>query len=192
MAIEHTGDGRIAPDDPGQGPGGLVPDLGAINVVGVFDTHEGAEAAVAELQREGFPAEAISVVRRPAGTPPEVGAEDTEAGSGTVAGASVGALVGGAVGLAALAVPGIGPLLAAGPVAAALSGALTGGALGALAGSMVGLGVPKERAEQYETAVRAGGVLVTVGTPNQVVAGGARETLARHGARDVADFQPSL
>ena len=61
-----------------------------------------------------------------------------------------------------------------------------------LAGSMAGLGVPKERAEQYEAAVRARGVLVTVGAPNEVAAGGARETLARHGARDVADFQPSL
>src|SRR5439155_22267453 len=121
-------------------------------------------------QRAGYAPEHVSVVRGPAGTPPPRSASDTKSGAGTAAGAAAGAVIGGAIGLTALALTGVGAVLAAGPILAALSAALTGGAVGALVGSLAGLGVPTERAKHYEAAVRAGGILVAVHTPDEAAA----------------------
>src|SRR5436853_7231638 len=140
----------VKTDDPGKGPEGIVPNLEARVVVGMFDSRARAEAAHAALRHAGFSEENISEVMQPTESAPEVAAGETRAKKGSVVGVSTGAIVGGAIGLAALAIPGIGPLLAAGPIAAALGGAVAGGALGGLIGSLVGLGIPTEHAKEYE------------------------------------------
>ena len=179
-------------DDPGKGPLGAVPHLQARTVIGVFDRAESAEAAVAELQRAGHSPDDVSIVRQGEGGAPEYSADETKAGTGIAAGASAGALIGGAIGLAALAIPGVGPLLAAGPIAAALTGVVAGGALGALAGSFAGLGVPTEEAKEYESAVRAGGLVIAVKAPDDGAAQRVIQLLERAGARDAKSYQPAL
>src|SRR5919204_3832964 len=99
---------------------GVVMRLAARTVVGVFDRLSQADAAVQQLQIMGYATEDLSVVLQPRGGPPELGAENTHADQETLIGASAGAILGGAVGLVALAIPGVGPLLAAGPLAATL------------------------------------------------------------------------
>ena len=107
-------------------------------------------------------------------------------------GVSTGAIVGGAIGLAALAIPGIGPLLAAGPIAAALGGAVAGGALGGLIGSLVGLGIPTEHAKEYEAAVRSGGIVVAIKVADQEGCDRAAEILRRHGAQEATSYNQAL
>jgi len=179
-------------DDPGKGPEGIVPDLQARVVVGVFERFAQADEARNELRSAGFSDEDVSVVMQPSETAPEVGAGETKADEGTVAGATAGAIVGGALGLAALAIPGIGPLLAAGPILAILGGAATGGALGGLIGSFAGLGVPTEHAKEYEAAVRAGGIIVAVKADDQEQSDRATRILNRHRAENVASYTQAL
>jgi hypothetical protein len=181
----------MASDELRHGPDELPHALGR-TVVGVFDRLEDAEAAARDLQAAECGYEHVSIVTQPAGGPRELGAEETRAGRGAVAGASAGAILGGALSLTALAIPGAGPLLAAGPIVTVLSGALVGGAVGGLAGSFVGLGVPKEHAHAYEAAVRAGGVVLSVALPDQKAADCAHRVLAEHGARELERFQPAL
>ena len=192
MTANNPPVGTVHYDDRGQGPAGAVPNLGARSVVGVFDRFEDADAAATALQRAGFAPDQISVVRGGADTPPTRSAGETRTHEGTAAGATVGAVIGGAIGLTALALTGIGPILAAGPIVAALTGALTGGAVGALVGSLAGLGVPTERAQAYEAAVRSGGILVAVKGEDDAGATQAHDILMRHGAHDVDSFHPSL
>lgn len=179
-------------DDPGKGPEGVVPNLQARNVIGIFDGFAPADAARGKLREAGFSDEDISVVMQPSGTAPELPAGDTKADQGAVVGASTGAIAGGVLGLLALAIPGIGPLLAAGPLAAALGGALTGGALGGLIGSFTGLGVPTEHAKEYEAAVRAGGVVLTLRVPDQAAADRASDILRSNQARNVESYTQAL
>ncbi len=189
---DYPGEGTIKYDDPGVGPGGLVPNLQALSVVAIFDRYEQAEAAIDALERRGYRRADLSVVRRGRGTPPELPANNTEADKGAVVGAGAGAVIGGAVGVGLLALAGLGPVLIAGPLLAAISGAVTGGALGALAGSLVGLGVPDERARHYEQAVREGGVLVALKAADSAEADRVSHLLTQHGARDVESFKPAL
>ena len=192
MSTENPPVGTVQYDDRGQGPAGAVPNLDARSVVGVFDSFGDADDAAFALQRAGFPPDHISVVRGGGDTPPARSAEDTRASEGTAAGATVGAVIGGAIGLTALALTGVGLILAAGPIAAALAGALTGGAVGALVGSLAGLGVPTERAQAYEAAVRSGGILVAIKADDGGAAARAADILRDHNARDVDSFRPSL
>ena len=179
-------------DDPGRGPLGATPNLQARTVIGVFDRPDSADAAITELRRAGYEPGDISVVRQGEGSAPQYSADETKAGTGAAAGASAGALIGGALGLAALAIPGVGPLLAAGPIAAALTGAVTGGALGALAGSFAGLGVPTEQARQYESVVRQGGLVIAVKVTDANAADRVVQLLEGAGARDAKSYQPAL
>jgi hypothetical protein len=184
-------------DDEGKGDAGIVPDLSKRTVVAVFDGADGAgggaaQAAAAALRQRGVAEEDISLVRRGEETPPAASADDTKAGAGTAAGVSAGAVIGGALGLAALAVPGVGPLLAAGPIAAALGGAIAGGAVGGLIGSFAGLGVPTEEAETYERAVRAGAIVLAVKAPDEETADAYTRLLQENGATQVNSYQPSL
>jgi hypothetical protein len=166
---------------------GAVPDLHARTVVGVFDTFAAAEAAASALRSAGYPLDQLSVAHAPPGTPPSLGAEDTRAAEGAVAGAGAGALLGGAIALTAVALSG-GALLVAGPILAALGGGVVGG----LAGSFVGLGIPTDHAKRYAAAVRAGGVLVAVNVPDENASRTAADLLRGQGARDVEDFAPAL
>jgi hypothetical protein len=178
-------------DDPGKGPDGIAPDLQARSVVGIFDRVEDAEATLNDLRAAGFTDSDISMVMQQRGAAPERGASETKADEGTVAGASIGALLGGVAGLAALAIPGIGPLLAAGPIAAAL-GALTGGALGGLVGSFSGLGIPTEHAKSYDAAIRAGGIVLAVRAPNRDADERAGRIMDQHGARERSSYAQAL
>jgi hypothetical protein len=182
-------------DDNGKGEAGIVPDLSARTVVAVFDGPDGAAAArsaAAALGERGVSAQDISLVRQGQETPPAASAEDTRAGAGTVAGVSAGVVIGGALGLVALAVPGIGPLLAAGPIAAALGGAVTGGAVGGLLGSFAGLGIPTSEAEAYEAAVRAGSIVLATRAPDEATARAYIRLLEEHGAAQSTSYQPAL
>lgn len=178
----------MASKDQSIGPEGAVPNLRARSVVAVFHDVEAAEGAYQGLIEAGFPADDVSLVHRPQGIRPEVGVEQTHTGKTTVAGLSAGVVIGGIAGLVALAIPGIGPLLAVGPIAVVLGGAGVGSALGGLLGSMAGLGIPTDEARRYEEAVRNGGTFLAVRAPNAPRTEQARQLLARHGAENLADF----
>ena len=157
-------------------------------VVGVFDDREDARAAIEALKDSGFRGDAISILspdrRATEGMAEETG---TNAGSGATTGAVAGGLLGGLggwlVGIGALAIPGIGPFIAAGAFATALGGAAIGAGLGAIAGALVGMGVPEEHAKYYEGEAKAGKTLVTVRANGRYE--DAQRILRDHGAYDV-------
>lgn len=136
-------------------------------IVGVFESEQEASRAITELQDFGFPPEDISVVTRDREDLQTI-TEDTgtKAPEGVAAGAATGGMLGGVAGLlagiGALAIPGIGPILAAGPIAATLAGAAVGAGAGGLVGGLIGLGIPEEEAKEYETYVDKGKILVIV------------------------------
>jgi hypothetical protein len=161
-------------------------------IVGLYDRFEDAQAAVRELTEAGFERENISMVASDAegkytrDMHLEERAED--AASGAVTGAGVGAVLGGLggllVGLGALAIPGIGPVLAAGPLAAALAGAGIGAAAGGLMGALVDLGIPEEEAGYYAEGLRRGGTLVSLTTGDER-SGEAARIMNRHNPVDL-------
>lgn len=140
-------------------------------VVGLFEQYQDAERAVTDLTARGFGKNEISVAARDTALRNRVvgGKEDAvaeSAGAGAVGGAAVGGIAGLLVGIGALAIPGIGPVIAAGTLATVLgstaAGAGIGAAAGGLIGALVGLGIPEEDAQFYAEGVKRGGVLVTV------------------------------
>src|SRR6476620_6188124 len=119
------------------------------------------------LKTSGFSPSDISILTPDRGGIREVGHENsTKAPEGAAAGAGTGALLGGALGwmagIGALAIPGVGPLIAAGPILATLSGLAAGGALGGVSGALVGMGIPEYEAKQYEGKLKEGNVLMCV------------------------------
>ena len=158
-------------------------------VVGVLDDYKEALRAVDELRGLGFGDDVISVVARhpdadtsegtPAGTPEPEDAHS--ATKGAEAGAVIGAAGGLLAGLGALMIPGIGPILAAGPILGALGGAALGAATGGLVGVLVDLGVPEHEAREYEQRLHKGDVIVTVRTDDEH-APHASEVLRRYEA----------
>jgi hypothetical protein len=155
----------------------------ARTVVAIYDDFQAANNAVRELVDNGFARDNISIIANNTsgtygypGTTKTTAESDSvadETGAGAGVGAGIGAAVGGIggllVGLGALTIPGIGPVIAAGPLAVALStltgagvGAVAGGVTGGLLGALIGLGIPEQEAEFYAEGVRRGGVLVTV------------------------------
>jgi Heat induced stress protein YflT domain len=144
-------------------------------VVGLFENYTDADRAVSELNTRGFNRNEISVAARDnairdnlVGTTGRERAVGESAGAGAVGGAVVGGLGGLLVGIGALAIPGVGPVIAAGTLATALgataAGAGIGAAAGGLIGALVGIGIPEEDANFYAEGVKRGGVLVTVQT----------------------------
>jgi hypothetical protein len=160
-------------------------------VFGIYRTREDVEVAVDELRDSGFRSTDISVL-----FPENVGTKDfahekhTKAPEGTAAGAGTGALVGGTLGwlagIGALAIPGVGPLIAAGPIVAALTGVGVGGALGGITGALVGMGIPEYEAKRYEGRVKEGGILLSVHSDNSDWTRKAKDILERTGAEDVS------
>jgi len=136
-------------------------------VVGVFHDTAAARRAIEALKEAGFTGEHISVLA-PDREDTRAVAEDTgtrageDAAKGAVAGGILGGLGGWLLGIGALAIPGVGPFIAAGAFATALGGAAIGAGVGAIAGALVGMGVPQEEAEYYEGEVKSGRTLVTV------------------------------
>jgi hypothetical protein len=161
-------------------------------VVGSFDSISEAASAARDLRAAGFMDNDVSVIannqQRPVGSSVEVTEPDKV--SGTATGIVAGGALGGAAGLAAslmgLAIPGIGPILAAGPIAAALAGAGAGAVAGGLIGGLTDAGVSETHAEYYAEAVRRGGALVTV-RADEARADEAEAIMRRHGAFDIED-----
>src|SRR5213082_528355 len=116
--------------------------------------------------------------------------KQTKAPEGTTTGATSGAVIGGGlgwlVGIGALAIPGLGPLIAAGPIVAALAGAGAGGAIGGLTGALIGMGIPEYEAKRYEGRVKEGGILLSVHSDNSDWTRKAKDILERTGADDVS------
>lgn len=152
-------------------------------VIGAFDDHHSADTVVKELERNGVPNKEISVVAKndgktEQGHPSGHGTHDLSSGIGW------GAAGGGAVGLlasaGALAIPGIGPILAMGPLAATLTGAAAGG----LVGGLMDYGIPKKESEHLEQRVQHGAVLVSVKTDEREI-DKAKRLFQDHGAQDI-------
>jgi hypothetical protein len=157
-------------------------------VVGVFDDSEQARDAIEALKDGGFAAESISILT-PDRHATQAIADETgsHAGSGAATGAVAGGILGGVggwlVGIGALAIPGIGPFIAAGAFATAIGGAAVGAGLGAVAGALVGMGVPEAHARYYEGEARAGKTLVTVRADGRY--DDAQRLLRDNGAYDI-------
>lgn len=136
-------------------------------VVGSYRTEEEAIRAIEELKREGHRAEDISVLGKNENETRYVTEETgTHAGegaaTGAVAGGALGGLGGVLAGIGALAIPGIGPIVAAGPIVAGLTGAAAGAGIGGLAGALIGMGIPEDEAKDYENRFNEGHILVLV------------------------------
>jgi hypothetical protein len=159
-------------------------------VLGFVSTQADAERVVAELSAAGFPTQNISALfpdKR--GTRDFAHEQNTKAPEGAIAGASAGGAFGGTLGLlagiGALAIPGLGPFIAAGPIMAALSGAAAGAAVGGVTGALIGLGIPEIEAKQYEGKIRDGNILLSVHVDDSDQRRRAREILKAGGAVDI-------
>jgi len=160
-------------------------------VFGIFSTQVEAERAVDLLIAANFPSGSISVLLPDSRSTREFAHEKhTKAPEGTAAGATVGGVVGGTLGvlagIGALAIPGIGPLIAAGPIVAGLAGMGAGGAVGGLVGALVGMGVPEFEAKRYEGRVKSGGTLLSVHCDTSDEIDRAKHLLQGAGATDVS------
>ncbi len=156
----------------------------AKTLIGVFTSHQQAEKAVSELHSRGFENE-ISILARDERPATDADENSVMFGGDSIAGgAATGGVLGGIAGLAvgagALAIPGLGPVIAAGPIAGMLSGAATGG----IAGGLVDWGIPRERGEFYEGKVREGKIVAVVKTDDDKIYAAA-DILRRNGAQDI-------
>ncbi|MFA5881597.1 MAG: general stress protein [Eubacteriales bacterium] len=154
-------------------------------VIGVFSSRDQAEKAVAELRSKGFEKE-ISILAKDEKRNIDsdensvmFGAGDTVSGGATTGGV-LGGIAGLAIGAGTLAIPGLGPIIAAGPIAGMLSGAATGG----IAGGLVDWGIPKERGKYYENKVKEGNIVATIKSSDDKI-DTAADILRRNGAQDV-------
>ena len=160
----------------------------AYTVVGLFDSNSQAESTVSDLLKAGVERDQISFLSAQHHI---VGQENAALGTSTAAGALVGGVGGLLIGLGALAIPGIGPILAAGPLAATLVGASVGATGGALVGALRDMGVPEADAGFFAESVRRGATLVSV-TADDTLADTIAEILDRHGASDVEERRAAL
>src|SRR6187455_309229 len=136
------------------------------SVFGIATTQGQAERIVEQLQAQGFATSEISVLMPDTGGTRDIGhVKATKAPEGATTGAATGGVTGGVLGLlagvGALAIPGLGPFIAAGPIMAALSGAALGATVGGIAGALVGLGIPEVEAKQYESKIKSGNILLS-------------------------------
>jgi hypothetical protein len=160
-------------------------------VYGIFRTRAQAENGVDRLVAAGFRTEDISVLlSENVGTKDFAHEKNTKAPEGTATGVVAGGVVGGTLGLlagiGALAIPGLGPFIAAGPIMAALAGAGAGGAVGGLVGALVGMGIPEYEAKRYEGRIKEGGILLSVHADNSDWTKKAKEILEQTGADDIS------
>lgn len=160
-------------------------------VFGIFNDRMTLERAVDELKTNGFRNSDISVLMQDEGQTTDFAHEKhTKAPEGAATGASTGILGGGILGwlagAGALAIPGIGPFVAAGPIMGAIAGAGIGGTVGGITGGLLGLGIPEYEAKRYESIVKGGGMLISVHVDDMDWSAKAKALLERCGARDVA------
>ena len=150
-----------------------------------------ASRIVSDLKTAGFSNNDISVLMPDKSSTRDFAHEhSTKAPEGAATGASAGGVLGGALGwlagIGSLAIPGVGPFIAAGPIMAALSGAAVGAAVGGITGALVGLGIPEFEAKRYEGKVKGGNVLVSVHSENSDETKRAKEIFERAGAEDIS------
>jgi ActD protein/heat induced stress protein YflT len=160
-------------------------------VFGIYRSETALERAVDSLRTAGFRNTDISVLY-----PENVGTKDlaveksTKAPEGATTGAGTGAVIGGTLGwlagIGALAIPGLGPFIAAGPIVAAIAGVGAGGALGAVTGALIGMGVPEYEAKRYQGLVKEGGILLSVHADDSNWTKRAKDILEQTGATDVS------
>jgi hypothetical protein len=160
-------------------------------VFGIYRSENQAEAAVDRLIAGGFASDDISALLPDNRSSRQFAHEkNTKAPEGATTGAVTGGVVGGALGMlagiGALAIPGVGPLIAAGPIMGTLAGAGAGGAVGTLIGALTGMGIPEYEAKRYEGQVKAGGVLVSVHCDSSDQVDRAEKILKGTGAEDVS------
>jgi hypothetical protein len=160
-------------------------------VFGIYPTRTAAEQAVDRMIASGFRTEDISALLEDnVGTKDFAHEKNTKAPEGTATGATAGAAIGGTLGLltgiGALAIPGLGPFIAAGPIMATLAGLGSGGVVGGIVGALVGAGIPEYEAKRYEGRIKDGGVLVSVHADNSEWVGKAKAILKETGAEDIS------
>jgi Protein of unknown function (DUF3341) len=160
-------------------------------VFGIYATRQQVENAVDELKAAGFRSTDVSaLLPENVGTKDFAIEKDTKAPEGTTTGAVTGGVIGGAlgwlVGIGTLAIPGLAPLLAAGPIVAALTGVGVGGTIGGLTGALIGMGIPEYEAKRYEGRIRNGGILLSVHSDSHEWSKRAKEILEKTGAEEIA------
>jgi hypothetical protein len=161
-------------------------------VFGIYPTRSAAENATDSLVKAGFPTSNISVLLPESmGGPKDMGTEKaTKAPEGTAAGVTTGGVIGGALGVLAgvglLAIPGLGPFIAAGPIMAGLAGLGVGGAVGGVTGALIGMGIPEFEAKRYEGRLQKGGILLSVHCATSEEVKRAKEIVERSGGEDVS------
>jgi hypothetical protein len=161
------------------------------SVLCIAKTENQAVAIVDQLKAANFSANDISVL-----FPDKTGTKDfaheqhTKAPEGAATGGVTGGVLGGALGwlagIGALAIPGVGPFIAAGPIMAALGGIAVGGAVGGIAGALIGLGIPEYEAKRYEGKIKGGNILISVHTENSNEINRAKEIFKKGGAEDIS------
>ena len=161
------------------------------SVFGIYPSAMQAERAVDTLLRAGFSNQDISVLMPDDESTREFAhKKDTKAPEGTTTGVTTGGIVGGTLGIlagiGAIAIPGVGPFIAAGPIMGGLAGLGVGGAVGGLIGALVGMGIPEYEAKRYEGRVKKGGVLLSVHCDTSEEIDRAKEMLKSTGAEDIA------
>ena len=162
-----------------------------IAVFAIYASREAVEEAVGSLQAAGFRSTDISVL-----LPENEGTKDlahekhTKAPEGTAAGSitggAIGGILGGLVGVGVIAIPGLGPLVAAGPIIAALTGIGSGGVVGGMIGLLVGTGMPEYEAKRYEGRIKQGGLLLSVHCDSAAWVKRARQVLDQTGGEDIS------
>jgi len=156
----------------------------------ITTSRDQADRIVDQLKLASFSNNDISVLFPDKGTTRDFAHEkNTKAPEGAVAGAGTGGVLGGALGwvagIGALAIPGVGPFIAAGPIIAALSGAAIGATVGGIAGGLIGLGIPELEAKRYEGKVKAGNILISVHTEDTDEIAQAKDIFTKNGAEDI-------
>ena len=162
-----------------------------VAVFGIYVARNQAEEGVSALMAQGFSGDDISILMEDNQSSHQLAHEkNTKVPEGTTTGATAGGVIGGAIGLlaglGALAIPGVGPLIAAGPIVAALAGIGAGGTVGGLIGALAGLGIPEYEAKRYEGLIKQGRVLLSVHCDNSDWVKRAKDILQRTGAEDIS------
>jgi hypothetical protein len=163
-----------------------------VAVFGIFTTRASVENATDSLVKAGFPVTDVSVLLPESlGGAKNTGTEKaTKAPEGTAAGVTTGGVIGGTLGLLAgvglLAIPGLGPFIAAGPIMAGLAGLGVGGAVGGVTGALIGFGIPEFEAKRYEGRLKNGGILLSVHCDTSEEIKRAKEVLKQTGAEDIS------
>lgn len=171
--------------------GDRQPKKGRTAVFGIFNSRSVLESAVNVLKERGFRNSDISVLMPSLEESQSMAHElSTKAPEGATTGSASGLVLGGAfgwlVGAGALAIPGIGPFVAAGPILSAIAGAGIGGTIGGITGALIGMGIPKYEAKRYETYVKEGGLLISVHVDDSDWEEKATEILEACGAHNIA------